>query len=93
MTDKFDLQAEALLPISIRSGWVKAIDPECRPAVAAALREQLAEARTEALEEAAKLADTFPDWCLPIGMYVNMSMAEDFGHELAAAIRERKSKP
>ena len=55
------------------------------------LRSQLAEARDTALEEAAKLAETFLDWCKPIGMYVNMSMAEDFGHELAAAIRKRKS--
>jgi hypothetical protein len=58
-----------------------------------AAQQSLDEIRAEGLEEAAKLAETFPEWCRPIGMYVNMSMAEDFGNELAAAIRARKRKP
>ena len=48
--------------------------------------------RREALEEAAQKAETFFDWCKPIGEHGNMALAQEFGKECAKAIRALMEK-
>jgi len=49
--------------------------------------EGYAAGRADGLEAAALKAETFFDWCEPIGEHANMKLAQEFASECAAGIR------
>ena len=55
--------------------------------------ELMREAEREAYERAAHKAETFFDWCAPIGEHANMAMAQGFAEECATAIRALMEEP